>query len=95
MAHRDNGHTTLLVPVAACAFAVAAWSIPRAEAFDSNVVWNCTSDYMAYCSAHSVNSTATRVCMEENRAKLSAECKQALIAAGEVPHKYLGNKKKE
>lgn len=33
--------------------------------------------------------------MEDNRANLSAECKQPLIAAGEVPHKYLGNKKTE
>ena len=92
MARWDNGRMSQLVRVACGAIAMTAFAVQPAGAYDDSVVKNCTSDYLAYCTQHDPNSTATRGCMEDHRAQLSSECKRALILAGEVPRKYIVKK---
>lgn len=73
-----------------------ALSTCAAFAYDDVVAQHCTDDYMAYCSSHDPDSSATRRCMETHRSELSQRCVKALVAAGEVPAKYLdGDKHKQ
>lgn len=65
-----------------------ATAVP-ASAFSDRVQSSCTSDYISFCSRHDPDSPALRYCMESNRNKLSQQCINALVDAGEVPRKYL------
>ena len=88
----DNRRMSKLVRVACGAIAMAAFAVQPAGAYDDTVIKNCTGDYLAFCTQHDPDSSATRVCMENHRAQLSSPCKRALILAGEVPRKYIVKK---
>lgn len=45
---------------------------------------SCASDYYAYCSKHAVGSPGVRKCMNDNGARLSNACINALISDGEI-----------
>lgn len=60
-----------------------------AHAYSKRVNRACEHDYYQFCSAYQVPSTALRRCMEASRHTLSRPCINALVAAGEVPRKYL------
>lgn len=42
----------------------------------------CAQDIQTYCSGKGHGSRQTRTCLEANRDKLSAECRQALDTTG-------------
>ncbi len=42
----------------------------------------CTQDIQTYCSGKGHGSRQTRTCLEANRDKLTAECRQALDTTG-------------
>ena len=63
--------------------------ISSAHAYSERVNRACEHDYYQFCVAYPVPSTELRRCMEASRNVLSRPCIDALIAAGEVPRKYL------
>lgn len=58
--------------------------ITQAKALSPAVKIACLSDYLANCSAHSVDSPGVRKCMRAVGRRLSTRCINALVAAGEV-----------
>lgn len=56
----------------------------QAQAVSSEVRVACQSDYMAYCGGHELGSPSLRTCMRENRKRLSAGCRHALVVSGEA-----------
>ncbi len=56
----------------------------QAQAVSNEVRTACESDYKAYCGHHQIGSPSLRTCMRENRARLSAGCRHALIDSGEA-----------
>ena len=77
------------------ALVVGAWGVlwsatsQVAYAYSDRVTQSCGSDYQAFCSQHAPESSALRYCFEASRNKLSQQCINALVDAGEVPRKYL------
>jgi hypothetical protein len=69
----------------ASALLIGAAAFPmQANAISLSVKLACASDYYAHCSAHPVDSSATRQCMRRVGAGLSKGCIDALVGAGEV-----------
>ena len=64
-------------------------SMSAAHAYSKRVNRACEHDYYQFCSAYQVPSNGLRRCMEASRNTLSRPCINALVAAGEVPRKYL------
>jgi hypothetical protein len=64
-------------------------TMSAARAYSERVNRACEHDYYQFCSAYPVASTELRRCMEASRNTLSRPCINALVAAGEVPRKYL------
>ena len=56
----------------------------QAQAVSDEVRTACESDYMAYCGHHQIGSPSLRSCMRENRARLSPDCRHALVDSGEA-----------
>jgi hypothetical protein len=56
----------------------------EAGAVDGRVSAACANDYLAYCSKHDPDGPGVRKCMRAVGSRLSANCVNALIAAGEV-----------
>ncbi len=56
----------------------------QAQAVSDEVRTACEGDYMAYCGHHQVGSPSLRTCMRENRSRLSANCRHALVVSGEA-----------
>lgn len=75
--------------ISGVAFGMLAASAGAALAISDKVRESCRGDYHRFCSAYAVGSTELRNCMESNRHSLSKVCVDALVDAGEVPHKYL------
>ncbi len=61
----------------------------EAHAYSERVKRACQRDYFTFCVAYPMESAALRRCMEASRSVLSQPCINALVAAGEVPRKYL------
>lgn len=70
----------ILIPAAA----VLAVPVHSAGAVGFMTQLSCASDYYAYCSKHAVGSPGVRKCMNENGARLSTACINALISDGEI-----------
>lgn len=77
---------TLNIVIAAGVVALA--STP-ALAYSRKVKDACSADYGSLCAKYKQGSAELRRCFESNRRVLSTECVQALVDAGEVPARYL------
>ncbi|MFT3733179.1 MAG: hypothetical protein QM780_17470 [Hyphomicrobium sp.] len=80
----------LKIVVAAGAMGLA-WS--PAFAYSQKVKDACSADYGSLCAKYKQGSSELRRCFESNRRVLSTECVQALVDAGEVPARYLRERK--
>ncbi len=60
-----------------------------ALAFSQKVKDSCSADYASLCAKYKQGSSELRRCFESNRRVLSTDCVQALVDAGEVPARYL------
>lgn len=60
-----------------------------AAAYSQKVKDACSADYGSLCAKYKQGSAELRRCFESNRRVLSTECVQALVDAGEVPARYL------
>lgn len=77
-------NTTRKALTAILAVGALALQVTQAAAVSPSVKIACLSDYLSYCSQHSVGSPALRQCMNANGANLSKRCVNALVSAGEV-----------
>lgn len=64
-----------------------------ALAYSQKVKDACSADYGSLCAKYKQGSAELRRCFESNRRVLSTECVQALVDAGEVPARYLKQRK--
>lgn len=64
------------------AAALAAFATIPAFAQTGPVATQCAQDIQSYCSGKSHGSRQIRTCLEANRDKVSAECRQALDSTG-------------
>jgi hypothetical protein len=76
----------LNIVVVAGALALVSTS---AFAYSRKVKDACSADYGSLCAKYKQGSSELRRCFESNRRVLSTECVQALVDAGEVPARYL------
>jgi hypothetical protein len=60
-----------------------------AAAYSQKIKDACSADYGSLCSKYKQGSAELRRCFESNRRVLTTECVQALVDAGEVPARYL------
>ena len=86
-------------PVFRAAFAGAALLIvlglgSAANAYSARVNSACERDYYRFCAKYSIGTPELRSCMLASRKSLSRRCVDALVAAGEVPKRYLTTMKK-
>ena len=51
-------------------------------------------DYYRFCAKYSIGTPELRSCMLASRRSLSRRCVDALVAAGEVPKRYLTSVKR-
>jgi hypothetical protein len=89
--NRTSGRRTLASVTATCAILAFLMSAGAARAWNDEIVKNCADDYFTYCKQHDPDGPEVRYCMEAHRTKLSKQCIQALVDAGEVPKRYLVN----
>jgi hypothetical protein len=90
--HRDRRRAAAARGLAAAAILAGLLLIsqaPTAKAYSERVNAACRSDYFQFCAGYLVESIELRRCMEAYRRTLSRACVDALVAAGEVPKKYL------
>ncbi len=80
----------LNIVLAASAVAIVNTS---ASAYSTKVKDACSADYGSLCAKYKQGSSELRRCFESNRRVLSTECVQALVDAGEVPARYLKDRK--
>ncbi len=73
--------------IACLATALLVAGSTAAAAYNDKIQDNCRDDYLTYCTAHPIGSTAMRRCMEANGKQLSKQCVNALVDAGEIPRK--------
>ncbi len=73
---------------------VMAAGVTAANAYTARVNSACERDYYRFCAAYSIGTPELRSCMLASRRALSGRCVDALIAAGEVPRKYLASMKR-
>jgi len=86
-----------VVRVAALAGSAALFAMAfgsAANAYSSRVNSACERDYYRHCAKYSIGTPELRSCMMASRRSLSRRCIDALIAAGEVPKRYLTSIKK-
>ncbi len=86
-------------PVLGAAFAGAAVLLvlacgSAANAYSERVNSACERDYYRFRAKYSIGTPELRSCMLASRRSLSRRCVDALIAAGEVPKRYLTSMKK-
>ena len=65
-----------------------------ANAYSARVNSACERDYYRFCAKYSIGTPELRSCMIASRRSLSRRCVDALVAAGEVPKRYLASMKK-
>jgi len=76
----------------ALAFAVAALALPaatEANAYSRALRNACGADFASLCPKYKEGSPQLRSCFQSNRKRLSSDCVEALVKAGEVPARYL------
>lgn len=61
---------------------LAICTITSASGQTAPVATQCAQDIQTYCAGKGHGSRQTRTCLEANRDKLSAECRQALDTTG-------------
>lgn len=61
---------------------LAACATVPASGQTGPVATQCAQDIQTYCSGKGHGSRQTRTCLEANRDKVSAECRQALDTTG-------------
>src|SRR5262245_56113169 len=86
-------------PVVRAAFGGAALLVAvglgsAANAYSERVNSACERDYYRFCAKYSIGTPELRSCMLASRKSLSRRCVDALVAAGEVPKRYLASMKK-
>lgn len=59
----------------------------EAQAVSEKVRRICKDDYLNHCASHEVGSDELRACMRKFGSKLSRDCVDALVEAGEVSRK--------
>jgi len=64
-----------------------------ANAYSARVNSACERDYYRFCAKYSIGTPELRSCMLASRRTLSRRCVDALVAAGEVPKRYLTSKR--
>src|SRR3990170_3720211 len=64
-----------------------------ANAYSARVNSACERDYYRFCAKYSIGTPELRSCMLASRRALSRRCVDALVAAGEVPKRYLTTKR--
>ncbi len=64
-----------------------------ANAYSARVNSACERDYYRFCAKYSIGTPELRSCMLASRRSLSHRCVDALVAAGEVPKRYLTSKR--
>jgi hypothetical protein len=64
----------------------------EAGAGNARVNAACANDYFAYCSQHDPDGPGVRRCMRAAGRKLSMDCVNALIEAGEVSKKEVARR---
>ena len=64
-----------------------------ANAYSARVNSACERDYYRFCGKYSIGTPELRSCMLASRRALSRRCVDALVAAGEVPKRYLTSKR--
>lgn len=64
-----------------------------ANAYSARVNSACERDYYRFCAKYSIGTPELRSCMLASRRALSRRCVDALVAAGEVPKRYLTSKR--
>jgi hypothetical protein len=64
-----------------------------ANAYSARVNTACERDYYRFCAKYSIGTPELRSCMLASRRALSRRCVDALVAAGEVPKRYLTSKR--
>lgn len=90
--HRARPGVRAAAAVAAVlAFAAAGTT---ANAYTARVNSACERDYYRFCAKYSIGTPELRSCMLASRRALSSRCVNALIAAGEVPRRYLTSMKR-
>jgi len=85
-----KSRTVLNIVVAGSALALIG---TPALAYSQKVKDACSADYGSLCAKYKQGSSELRRCFESNRRVLSTECVQALVDAGEVPARYLRERK--
>jgi hypothetical protein len=65
-----------------------------ANAYSARVNSACERDYYRLCAKYSIGTPELRSCMLASRRSLSRRCVDALVAAGEVPKRYLASMKR-
>jgi hypothetical protein len=65
-----------------------------ADAYSARVNSACERDYYRFCAKYSIGTPELRSCMLASRRSLSRRCVDALVAAGEVPKRYLTSVKR-
>jgi len=73
---------------------VMAAAATAADAYTARVNSACERDYYRFCAKYSIGTPELRSCMLASRRALSSRCVNALIAAGEVPRRYLASMKR-
>ncbi len=81
----------VLRAAAAALFVLACGS--AAYAYSARVNSACERDYYRFCAKYSIGTPELRDCMLASRRALSHRCIDALVAAGEVPKRYLTSKR--
>ena len=74
-------------------FAVHLATVTEAGAVSLRVKLACRSDYFTHCSMYSPGSNEVRQCMRRVGKKLSTQCLDALVEAGEVSPKAVASRR--
>jgi hypothetical protein len=87
----DRARPGVRAAAAVAAVLVFAVAGTTANAYTARVNSACERDYYRFCAKYSIGTPELRSCMLASHRALSSRCVNALIAAGEVPHKYLAS----
>ena len=89
----SRARPVLRVAAASAAVLVMFACGTAASAYTARVNTACERDYYRFCAKYSIGTPELRSCMLASRRTLSRRCVDALVAAGEVPKRYLTSKR--
>lgn len=90
----DRARPVLRAAAAGAAVLLVIAVASAANAYTARVNSACERDYYRFCAKYSIGTPELRSCMLASRRALSSRCVNALIAAGEVPRRYLASMKR-